>query len=62
MVDYSEGLLALKGLVDSLHRSLLERDPASARDICAQIVAEARLVDKQIVIQFPKETGHLHGH
>lgn len=58
MVDYSEGVLELRRLIDVLHRSLLERDPASARDICAQIVAEARLVDKQIVIQFPKETGH----
>lgn len=58
MVDYSEGILTLKKLVDSLHRVLLERDPMAARDMCAQIVAEARLVDKQIVLQFPKETGH----
>lgn len=58
MVDYSEGILTLKGLVDSLHRMLLERDPMGARDVCAQIVAEARLVDKQIVVQFPQETGH----
>lgn len=58
MVDYSEGILNLKKLVDSLHRTLLERDPMAARDMCAQIVAEARLVDKQVVLQFPKETGH----
>jgi hypothetical protein len=58
MVDYSEGILNLKKLVDSLHRVLLERDPMGARDMCAQIVAEARLVDKQVVLQFPKETGH----
>lgn len=58
MVDYSEGILTLKELVDSLHRMLLERDPMGARDVCAQIVAEARLVDKQIVVQFPQETGH----
>lgn len=58
MVDYSEGILNLKKLVDKLHRALLERDPMAARDMCAQIVAEARLVDKQVVLQFPKETGH----
>ena len=58
MVDYSEGILTLKKLVNDLHRVLLERDPMAARDVCAQIVAEARLIDKQIVVQFPKETGH----
>jgi hypothetical protein len=58
MVDYSEGILTLKRLVDGLHHVLLERDPMAARDMCAQIVTEARLIDKQIVVQFPKETGH----
>lgn len=58
MVDYAEGVLELRRLIEALHRSLLEKDVVTARDVCAQIVAEARLVDKQIVVQFPKETGH----
>ena len=58
MIDYVEGLLKMEQLLRELQRALLANNPMAARDLCAQIVAETRLVDKQIVVQFPKETGH----
>lgn len=58
MIDYVEGLLKMEQLLRELKRALIANDPMTARDLCAQIVAETRLVDKQIVVQFPKETGH----
>ena len=58
MIDYVEGLLKMEQLLRELKRALIVNEPMAARDLCAQIVAETRLVDKQIVVQFPKETGH----
>ena len=58
MIDYVEGLLKMEQLLRELKRALVANDPMTARDLCAQIVTETRLVDKQIVVQFPKETGH----
>jgi hypothetical protein len=57
MIDYSEGCTSLTIKVKNLYDALLNKRFSEARDLCAEISTEARLIDKQIVIQFPDETG-----
>lgn len=58
MIDYSEGCTTLLSKVKQLYDDLLNQRFKEARILCAEISTEARLIDKQIVIQFPEETGH----
>jgi len=58
MVDYSEGCIALQEKSKQLYDLLLNKEFSKARILCAEISTEARLIDKQIVIQYPEETGH----
>ena len=51
MVDYSEGYLNLKRMVDEIWQAIMENDTTRARDICAATVVEARLLRHQIGIQ-----------
>lgn len=57
MIDYSEGCHSLSVKSKALYEALLNKRYTEARDLCAEISTEARLIDKQIVIQFPEETG-----
>lgn len=58
MVDYSEGYLGMKRLVDQVWKLILEQKFSEARALCDQIVVEARLVRAQIGVQHPRETGN----
>lgn len=51
MVDYSEGYLNLKQIVDEIWEAMMANDPIRARDLCAAVVVEARLLRHQIGIQ-----------
>lgn len=51
MVDYSEGYLNLKQIVDEIWQALMDNDTTLARDRCAAAVVEARLLRHQIGIQ-----------
>lgn len=51
MIDYSEGYLALKRLVDEVWEAILEHRYGDARALCDQIVVEARLTKAQIGVQ-----------
>lgn len=52
MIDYSEGCHNLSVKSKALYEALLNKRYTEARDLCAQISAEARLIDKHIVIQY----------
>jgi len=58
MIDYSEGCTTLLQKTKQLYDLLLNKQFKEARVLCAEISTEARLIDKQIVIQYPEETGH----
>jgi hypothetical protein len=58
MVDYSEGYLQMKRLVDEVWALVLQKKYSEARALCDSIVVEARIVKAQIGVQHPKETGH----
>lgn len=51
MVDYSEGYLNLKRMVDEIWHAILDNDMTRARDICAAAAVEARLLRHQIGLQ-----------
>ena len=51
MVDYSEGYLNLKRMVDDIWRAIMENDFNQARDLCAAATVEARLLRHQLAIQ-----------
>ena len=55
MIDWSEGQLKLKSLVNALYAKLLEREPEEAIEICNEIIAEARLVRAKITAQQTEE-------
>jgi hypothetical protein len=59
MIDYSEGILNLKRLLADLEEALRDNRVMEARDLCAQITTESRLVYQQLAIQFLKETNHV---
>ena len=52
MIDYSEGYLELKRLVDDVWQALLEQRYADARELCSDMVVTARLTRAQIGAQF----------
>lgn len=51
MVDYSEGYLNLKRMVDDIWRAIIENDFNQARDLCAAATVEARVLRHQLTIQ-----------
>ena len=51
VVDYSEGYLNLKRMVDEIWQAIMANDMTRARDICAATVVEARLLRHQIGLQ-----------
>jgi hypothetical protein len=55
MIDWSEGQLKLNSLVKNLYAKLLERDPEAAKEICNEIIAEARLVRAKITVEQTEE-------
>jgi hypothetical protein len=55
VVDYSEGYLNLKRMVDEIWQAILDNDTTRARDICAATVVEARLLRHQIGLQSEKQ-------
>jgi hypothetical protein len=48
MIDWAEGHHAMKQLVQELYEVMLKNDNAKARDICQQIIVEARLTRAMI--------------
>lgn len=54
VVDYSEGYLNLKRMVDEIWQAIMANDMTRARDICAATVVEARLLRHQIGLQSEK--------
>ena len=55
MIDWAEGQLRLSSLVKTLYAKLLEREPEEAKEICNEIIAEARLVRAKIAAQQTEE-------
>jgi hypothetical protein len=55
VVDYSEGYLNLKRMVDEIWHAILDNDMTRARDICAAAAVEARLLRHQIGLQSEKK-------
>lgn len=51
MVDYSEGYLNLKRMVDEIWTAVLDNDTDRARDLCSAITVEARLLRHQLSLQ-----------
>ena len=51
VVDYSEGYLNLKRMVDEIWQAIMDNDTTRARDICAAAAVEARLLRHQIGLQ-----------
>jgi len=51
MIDYSEGYLNLKRFVFELYEAMQHNNSTLAREICDQIVVEARLTKAQIGAQ-----------
>jgi hypothetical protein len=51
MIDYSEGYLKLKRMVEDLWIATNARDFRRARELCSEITVEARMVRNQLVIQ-----------
>lgn len=56
MIDYSEGHWLLKTLVHEMYEACLKNDYAKAKEICDQIVVNARITRAQLTIQEQKET------
>ena len=55
MIDWAEGQLKLSSLVKDLYAKLLEREADEAKEICNEIIAEARLVRAKITAQQTEE-------
>jgi hypothetical protein len=51
MIDYSEGYLNLRRMVEELWRATNERNFMRARELCSDITVEARMLRNQLVIQ-----------
>jgi len=51
VVDYSEGYMNLRRMVDEICQAIMANDMTRARDICAATVVEARLLRHQIGLQ-----------
>jgi len=51
MIDYSEGYLNLKRMVEELWTATNERNFMRARELCSDITVEARMLRNQLVIQ-----------
>lgn len=51
MIDHSEGCINLRQLLAALEDCLLRHDRATARDLCVQIIVEAKLLSTQISIE-----------
>ena len=51
MVDYSEGYLNLKRMVDDIWRAIMENDTGRARELCSAATVEARLLRHQLGLQ-----------
>jgi len=51
VVDYSEGYLNLKRMVDDIWRAIMENDTARARELCSAATVEARLLRHQLGLQ-----------
>lgn len=51
MVDYSEGYINLKQMVDRIWIAIMDNDMARARELCTAATTEARLLGHQIGLQ-----------
>lgn len=51
MIDYAEGYLKLKGLVEDIWQAIMDRDMQRARELCSDATVEARMLRQQITIQ-----------
>lgn len=51
MVDYSEGYLNLKRMVDEIWDATNNKDFDRARELCSAITVEARLLRHQLSLQ-----------
>lgn len=51
MIDYVEGYLKLKRLVDDIWQAISDRDVTRARELCSDAVVEARMLRQQITLQ-----------
>lgn len=60
MIDWVEGHHKLKELVGELYEAMLKGMHGEAKDICNQIVIEARLTKAQIGAQHDKQQGGDH--
>lgn len=51
MIDHIEGWLRMDRAVRELHEATLKKDYARARELCAEIASDARLVAHQLSIE-----------
>ena len=51
MVDYIEGILAIRQNLAALEEACRNNEYAKARDLCLAIIVETRAVNHQITIQ-----------
>lgn len=51
MIDYIEGIVAMKQLVSKLEDACRQHDYERARELCLAIIVESRAVNHQIQIQ-----------
>ena len=51
MVDYSEGCLSLKKKANQIYDLLLHERYDEARQMCVEVIADARLLSAQIELQ-----------
>jgi hypothetical protein len=51
MIDYAEGYLKLKGLVEDIWQAIMDRDMQRARELCSDATVEARMLRQQITLQ-----------
>lgn len=51
MIDHIEGWLRMDRAVRELHEATLKKDYARARELCAELASDARLVAHQISIE-----------
>jgi hypothetical protein len=51
MVDYSEGCLSLKKKANQIYDLLIHDRYDEAREVCIEVIADARLLSAQIELQ-----------
>lgn len=61
MIDHIEGWLRLTRAVRDLHEATTEKDYARARELCAEIASDARLVAHQLSIEEDRDGTHRSG-